>query len=185
MKRKTAKEILADTFRELSENTPIDKITVKDITENSGYSTATFYRQFKDKYDLIAWGYSRDLEKIMAPFGRDRSLWKKTLKVVSEYYSRNKDYLANLLLHTSGYDSFLRYMTEIHIESLSKCLEDPTGSPAGDEFAAMYVRIFCMGTVCFTCEWILGKHDLTAQELTEVYQNALPAALRRSLAIEG
>ena len=32
----------------------IDKITVKDITENCGYSSATFYRHFKDKYDLIA-----------------------------------------------------------------------------------------------------------------------------------
>ncbi len=185
MKRKTAKEILADTFRELSENTPIDKITVKDITENSGYSTATFYRQFKDKYDLIAWGYSRDLEKIMVPFGKDRSLWKKTLSDAAEYYNRNKTYLANLLLHTSGYDSFLRYMTEIHIESLSECLKDPSGCQAGDDHAEMYVRIFCMGTVSFTCEWILGKHDLTVQELTEVYQNALPEALRRSLAIEG
>ena len=53
MKRKTAKEILADSFRELAEQKTVDKITVKDITENCGYSTATFYRQFKDKYDLI------------------------------------------------------------------------------------------------------------------------------------
>ncbi|MBE5925322.1 MAG: TetR/AcrR family transcriptional regulator [Lachnospiraceae bacterium] len=30
-------------------------IFIKVITENCGYSSATFYRQFKDKYDLIAW----------------------------------------------------------------------------------------------------------------------------------
>ena len=65
MKRKTAKEVLADTFREIAEYKPVDKITVNDITENSGYSTATFYRQFKDKYDLIAWDYTRDLERIL------------------------------------------------------------------------------------------------------------------------
>ena len=62
MKRKTAKEILADSFRELAETRAIDKITIKDITDNCGYSTATYYRQFRDKYDLIAWAYSRDLE---------------------------------------------------------------------------------------------------------------------------
>ena len=55
MKRKTAKEILAESFRELAEKKSIDRITVKDIAQNCGYSSATFYRQFKDKYDLIAW----------------------------------------------------------------------------------------------------------------------------------
>ena len=49
MKRKTAKEILAESFQELAEKKSIDKITVKDITDNCGYSPATFYRQFRDK----------------------------------------------------------------------------------------------------------------------------------------
>ena len=57
MKRKTAKEILAESFQELAAGKDIDKITVKDITDNCGYSPATFYRQFKDKYDLIAWEF--------------------------------------------------------------------------------------------------------------------------------
>ena len=44
LKRKTSKEILADSFREIADIKTIDKITVKDITENCGYSMATFYR---------------------------------------------------------------------------------------------------------------------------------------------
>ena len=44
MKRKTSKEILAESFREVSERKPIDKITIRDITEDCGYSPATFYR---------------------------------------------------------------------------------------------------------------------------------------------
>ena len=36
MKRKTAKEILADSFRELAEKKPVDKITVPEIVENCG-----------------------------------------------------------------------------------------------------------------------------------------------------
>lgn len=54
MRRKTSKEILAESFRELADIKPIDKITIKDIVDNCGYSPATFYRQFKDKYDLVA-----------------------------------------------------------------------------------------------------------------------------------
>ena len=77
MKRKTAKEILADSFRELTERNPANKITVKDITENCGYSTATFYRQFRDKYDLIAWDYSRRYKDILDRM--DPADWKKNI----------------------------------------------------------------------------------------------------------
>lgn len=46
MQRKTAKQILAESFREVAQTKSIDKITVKDITENCGYSSATppFFR---------------------------------------------------------------------------------------------------------------------------------------------
>ncbi|MBQ3273942.1 MAG: helix-turn-helix transcriptional regulator, partial [Christensenellaceae bacterium] len=61
MKRQTAKDILVASFRELAEKRTIDKITIKEITVNCGYSPATFYRHFNDKYDLIAWDYTRKL----------------------------------------------------------------------------------------------------------------------------
>ena len=65
MKRKTAKEILAESFRELAESKPVDKITVPNIIENCGYSKTTFYRLFKDKYDLMAWDYAQRLQAIV------------------------------------------------------------------------------------------------------------------------
>ena len=58
MKRMSTKEILAESFKELAQTKSIDKITIKDITDNCAYSPATFYRNFKDKYDLIAWEHT-------------------------------------------------------------------------------------------------------------------------------
>ena len=78
MKRKTAKEILAESFREVAECKPIDKITIKDITDNCGYSPATFYRQFSDKYDMIAWDYVYRTTKIMDKVGVDEYKWNDT-----------------------------------------------------------------------------------------------------------
>ena len=46
MKRKTAKEILAESFRELAENKPVDKITVPEITENCGIALTATAAQF-------------------------------------------------------------------------------------------------------------------------------------------
>ena len=90
MKRKTAKEILAESFRELAENKNIDKITVKDITSNCGYSPATFYRQFSDKYDLIAWDYFKKAEFIVTNVGNNNYPWIQAQKDALKYYVKDK-----------------------------------------------------------------------------------------------
>ena len=180
MKRKTTKEILAESFRELAEKKSIDKITVRDITENCGYSSATFYRQFKDKYDLIAWAYTKDLEKIMIQIAFDENSWKKNLIDAAYYYRDHKDYLSNLLLHTSGYLSFIRYMSEINYRSLKNTIEK-SDHYIQDEKTDMYIRLYCQGTVALTCDWILEKYHATPEELAEIYEKSLPEPLREYL----
>lgn len=177
MKRKTTKEILADSFRELAENRSIEKITIKDITDNCGYSPATFYRQFKDKYDLIAWNYARGVAEIMDQIGLDGYPWRQTLIDGANDFQKQKDYLANLLLHTNGHDSFVRNMTEINYNALKKYILKANGKSELDRKAEMYIRIYCLGTVNLTCEWLLGKFQASPEELAEVYEHSLPTPL--------
>ena len=79
MKRKTAKEILTASFQELAAVKSIDKITIQEIVDNCGYSPATFYRYFTDKYDLIAWEHTRAVGDIVDQTSADDYLWKQTL----------------------------------------------------------------------------------------------------------
>ena len=127
MKRKTAKEILAESFRELARSKPVDKITVPSIIENCGYSKTTFYRLFKDKYDLMAWDYAQRIQAIVSQTENDDYEWKQILWDVASFYNEQKDYLRNLLLHTSGYQSFSRYMKQLHIESVIKSVLEASG----------------------------------------------------------
>ena len=179
MKRKTAKEILAESFRELAETKNIDKITVKDITENCGYSPATFYRHFSDKYDLIAWNHALGIADIMNRADDIDYPWKQTTFDVAVYYFEQKEYLENLILHTEGYDSFVRYMTDINYEALKGFIIRTGGKDVIDDITDMYIRIYCLGTVSLTCEWILGKYEVTPEEMAEVYEKSLPEPLKK------
>ena len=91
MKRKTAKEILAESFRELAGNKNIDKITIREIVENCGYSPATFYRNFKDKYDLVAWEHAQGVAAIMNRIGEQDYTWKQTLLDGANRFLREKE----------------------------------------------------------------------------------------------
>lgn len=178
MKRKTAKELLAESFRELAEQKPIDKITVQEIVDNAGYSPATFYRQFKDKYDLIAWDYTRRLEEIISQMGVNDYPLRQTLLDAANQYQAQKEYLANLFLHTSGLDSFVINMTEIHFSRLHACVLANSGTETLDESVEMCIRLYVLGTVSLTCEWILDRWQATPQKLAEVYESSLPELLR-------
>ena len=50
---------LANAMKELLVHTPVDKITVKQIVDQCDVTRPTFYRHFKDKYDLINWYSSK------------------------------------------------------------------------------------------------------------------------------
>ncbi len=181
MKRLTAKEILAGSFRELAQSIPVDRITVKDIIENCGYSQATFYRQFRDKYDLIVWSYTQDLDTVIDRIKGDEYSWRLALEKMAEYYHEHRKYLANLLTHTTGYDSFVFNMTGIHTKGLLKALERLAGEDRVGNDARIYAQIYCYGTVLFSCDWILGKYDMDEKELAGIYENALPEPLLRYL----
>ena len=172
MKRKRAKDILADSFRELAEKKNIDKITVKEITDNCGYSAATFYRQFKDKYDLIAWDYARDIREIMSRINADDYSWGETLADAAEYFNEHKAYLSNLFLHTSGLDSFMHNMTEINFTQLKEYIEKAAGAKSLDSKTENYIRIYCLGTVSLICEWVLGKVKASPGELAEIFEKS-------------
>ena len=105
MKRKTTKEILAESFRELAETYPVDKITIQEIVDNCDYSPATFYRHFKDKYDLIAWDYVHRTTEIMNKIGKDEYEWEDTLWDAMAFYLKNKKYIQNLIKNTGGHDA--------------------------------------------------------------------------------
>lgn len=180
MKRKTAKEILAESFREVAEHKNIDKITVKDVTENCGYSPATFYRQFRDKYDLIAWDYTRELKAILSGANGSGTDWRSVLRCSADFFQERKTYLANLFLHTSGLESFLAYMREVNYQSLKDLVEAASGKPV-DAMTERYLRVYVLGTAQFACEWILGKWEASAEELGVVFEQTLPAPLQSLL----
>lgn len=62
-----------------------------------------------------------------------------------------------------------------------KILADSFRELAKTKRIEMYIRVYCLGTVAFTCEWILGKYKVTPGELAVIYRNSLPVPLHEYL----
>ena len=72
-------------------------------------------------------------------------------------------------------------MTEINFEALKKHILAVNGNAKLTAAEELYIRIYCLGTVCLTCEWLLGKYDASPEFIAGVYEKSLPEPLRQYL----
>ena len=46
-------QLLAKSLKEIAVRRPVEKITIKEITDKAGVIRPTFYNHFQDKFELI------------------------------------------------------------------------------------------------------------------------------------
>ena len=63
------KQAIINSFLKLLEETPLDKITVKDIVEDCGINRNTFYYYYHDIYALLEELFSDEIRRAMERFG--------------------------------------------------------------------------------------------------------------------
>ena len=75
---------LAESMKECMCHTPVDAITVRQITENCGLTRQTFYRNFMDKFALINWYFDKLVLKSFEQIGVSHTIGESlTQKVYS------------------------------------------------------------------------------------------------------
>lgn len=71
---------LAEAMKECMKTTPVDNITVTQLTELCGVTRQTFYRNFIDKYDLINWYFDILLHKSFEHMGSGKNIYESLVK---------------------------------------------------------------------------------------------------------
>ena len=173
---KTTKDILADSLRELAAKKPISKITVTSIAENCGLTTPTFYNHFTDKYNLIAWIYRTDLERIVRRTAERGRGWRILCEEWLSYMAQNRDFLVNAIRHTRGQDAFAVLLSTSLFELISAELKQ-----GGCELSAEFIdiaRVYCYGSTSFVCKWLFDNMPAPRDKVCELLMLALPEPLK-------
>ncbi|MBR5914316.1 MAG: TetR/AcrR family transcriptional regulator C-terminal domain-containing protein [Selenomonadaceae bacterium] len=177
----STKDIFAQSLKKLSNKKSFKKISVKDIVNDCGLSKTSFYNHFRDKYDLIAWIYSTDAEKIMRKVDYKNYVWKNTLADWIIYSIENKNFLKNLILNTSGQDSFINYVANVNIKIMSDYIKRSQKIENLPTDIEISVKVYCYGTVCTLCEMILKDFPIPTEDFIKFLENALPEPLKKFL----
>ncbi len=173
MKRKVAKEILVDSFFELAETVPVGKIKIKDITENCSYSPATFYRQFRDKADLILWAYQRDFEEITKKFGKAEENFEDLVLSFVMYFKEKKEYYSDILNSEKADELFIKPMYNFHFDLMKNHCQEKSDKKLSIE-TEMLLRAYSVGALSIIFDWLMGLWDTTPEEIAYTCIKAIP-----------
>ncbi len=167
--RQSTSQFVKDTFgraiERLLEEKELDSITISEILKESGLSRSTFYKYFKDKYELTCWrfcelhyGNNKEPSSVdagdqnisnMVHFVADhKSIYKKLFK----YHGQNNFYD----FFKQFCDDFIEHVARKSNRSLST--------------REKYINIYhCMGSLEVLKEWVLSSDDsLDAEDILQI-----------------
>ena len=178
MKNADMKEKLLESFRELAKNAPIDKITVRQISEKCGVTTQTFYNHFPDKYELVHWAYQKRLDRLFKELESGEIDFKTFLRGYLSDYQTNSAFILNAVANTRGEDSYStrggRYFCESIEREMCRVLNV-------EELSLEYkllIKAYVGGFTNLILYWLSKGDEISIDDMVTALADAVPQKLK-------
>ena len=149
--------LLAESFKELACQQPIEKITIKAVTDKAGVIRPTFYNHFQDKYELLEWIIQTQIIEPIRPLIHAGMVDEALLLIFTSIKSQNsfeqicKKCIGDLLLEV------------IYGRSQTGKQRHPWLTPE-------YISQFYAQSMCFVVvRWIKSGMTVEPREITDIY----------------
>lgn len=180
---KTKDQILR-AFNELVTKSDFESITVLQIVKQAGISRATFYRCFKDKYDVMNYNYSSLLDRHMRK-GDIRTIEELLFVLLEEGRNYWKPLLP--LFQSSGTNSLYTFIRDYSFYTVKNLYEYGNIHALGNRYRKLnekeylQLQVFASGAASIYEDWIRGKYHLTSKEASEAIGELLPNSIKCTL----
>jgi len=169
--------MFAEELVRMLETMPLEKVRVVDLCRRCGATPPTFYYHFKDKYDLAAWIYFRD---ISGAFGdREPGYSPERLEESFRLMEARRSFYQEVFADDSQNsltDYAMRYMTQM----VRDVVLAATGKVPTD-MQMLEARHHSYGIIGLQREWIEGETGISTAALATFLCDHTPGFLRSAL----
>lgn len=170
-----------ESFYELSTVIPFEKLTVEKIVSHCGISKATFYRHFRDKYDLLNYnslGITKRYFNVRLCGG-----WQDFFVCAFREVEKDLDYYRRAF-RTSGQNAHARFLFEYTYSIVRDCFlktnRKETLTP-GEHFAISH---YCHGCVDTLEDWLREPKGVTGDQMAALYYQEMPDFLKNTWTVD-
>lgn len=179
MKKKTTQQLFADALLELSKKKTVDKITVKEIAEECGLSTQTFYNYFTDKHALILWIHKSVGDKLLKKLEKGDYSFRDLAIENLRFYSKHASFMLNALENTHGQDSYWLRASENAIEVSEEYIKEHFSPDSLPEKEKLHLRMYVYAVTEACAYWASNDMSIPLEEMADYVIEAMPETIRK------
>lgn len=177
MKGKDTKDKFVRSLYELAKTNPIDKITVKQISENCGLTSQTFYNHFPDKFELALWAYKCKVDELFTIYREGTINWNEFLKGFINGYDKNSRFIMNAFKNTHGADSYMAKSASYLKDKMEEELIRIKGKDALDTDMEYLIHGYVCSLLNIIAFWIDEDKAIDEDKMAEIMLEAMPVKL--------
>lgn len=175
------KQLLARTLMQMLETQPLDKITVKDITQRSGVSRQSFYYYFDDMYALVEWIIMREAEGVLSDYSRIDN-WQMGY-VLMLYWAINHKAMVLNIFRAVPRDYIERFFKRVLTGYILRVVRQQAQGMLVTEEQCVYIaNFFTLSLEAVTLDWLETGLKESPEELAERTGVILQGGCQKGLA---
>lgn len=181
MKRQTTKRAIGESFLELAQSQPIEKITITEITDNCNLTQPTFYNHFRDKFDLIKWLYTQRAHQFLVKIGKDGYTWQDSLSDTIREINNYKTITVKAIKNEKGITVYQDKIVSENINFFTKEIQKRLGKRELSEELTNLIKVYCYGATYFVFEWLQQSEPLKEDKVIKILEESMPDKLKEIL----
>lgn len=171
----TTRQRIWQSFSILMREIPFEKITVEMIIKESHVSKSTFYRYFRDKYDVLNYHSMEIAEHLIGQkVCRD---WKEFLENMFIAINQNLAYYRKAF-RSSGQNSHSGFLFAYSFSIVEHCYLRHAKADALSTHDRYVIGHYCHGCVGILQDWLNEPEIMTPLQMAGIFYETMPDYLR-------
>ena len=166
---------IIDAFNRLIPEKDFHKISVEMIMETAGVSRSTFYRYFKDKYDVMNANFKNLLDYYVHP--EHSSNYRDLCYHIFKYGQENLGIFKNAMSST-GFNSLSNFIYEYSYQTALAITQANRNGEGFTPKEKLQVDIFCNGICAVYKNMVDQRYEIDASDAADALYEMMPESLK-------
>lgn len=176
------KKVISETFWQLLEEKPYNKITVQNIVERCQVNRNTFYYHFQDIPDLAEYSIKEWTNQVIRDNSKLGSALNCLIPITEEFVKRKNAF--SHIYHSVCGETLIRYMNESSHHIVQSYIENATrDTELPSEVKTVLIRYYKSILLGVVLDWFTAgaSYDLTdfCQKICQAYEGSYKKAVQK------
>jgi len=162
-------------FNRLIVEHDFQKISVEMIMQEAGVSRSTFYRYFKDKYDVMNANFKNLLDYYISP---ERSRNYRDLCYHLFSYAQSNLKMFRRALESTGFNSFSNYIYEYSYQTALTITQANRNGQGFTPVEELQVDVFCNGICAVYRNIVCQRYTIDPSAAADALYEMMPESLK-------